>query len=94
MHSKNKPAQTKAEREYVALVAQLPCVVCDDTDPVEIHEPEQGLWHASMPLCFLCHRGKDGWHGTRLRWKLRRMDELKAINKTVAGVFTRLLETA
>lgn len=92
MRSKSKPAQTKAEREYVALLAQMPCVVCDDDGPVEVHEPEQGLWHASMPLCVPCHRGPEGWHGTRLRWKLRRMDELKAINKTVAGVFSRLLE--
>lgn len=83
MRSKNKPSMTAAEREHVNMVAQLPCVVCDSNEPVEVHEPEQGLWFASMPLCPACHRGPEGWHGTRLRWKLRRINELQAINKTI-----------
>lgn len=83
MKSKNKPAQTKAEAAHVARLAEQPCVVCDDTCPVEVHEPEQGMWWISMPLCIPCHRGADGWHGTRLRWGLRKMTELKAINKTL-----------
>lgn len=82
MRSKNKPAMTRAERAHVERVAQLSCVVCDAPGPSEVHEPEQGLWFASMPLCAPCHRGSDGWHGTRLRWKLRRVNELQAINKT------------
>ena len=83
MHSKNKLAQTKTEREWVAILAQLPCVVCDADGPSEVHEPEQGLWHASMPLCSDCHRSSSGWHGTRQRWSARKMTELKAINKAV-----------
>lgn len=82
MRSKNKAAQTQAEAAHVARVAELPCVVCETSGPSEVHEPEQGLWMISMPLCPLCHRGPEGWHGTRLRWKLRKMDELKAINET------------
>jgi hypothetical protein len=82
MQSKNKPAQTAAERRHVARVADLSCVVCDAPGPSEVHEPEQGLWFASMPLCAACHRGPDGWHGTRRRWTFRKMDELKAINET------------
>jgi len=39
-----------------------------------------------MPLCAACHRGSDGWHGTRLRWTLRRINELQAINKTVGAL--------
>ena len=34
-------------------------------------------------LCANCHRGPDGWHGTRLRWKLRKFNELLAINETL-----------
>lgn len=82
MRSKNKPAQTKAEAAHAAILAEQPCVVCDTSGPSEVHEPEQGLWFASMPLCPACHRGPDGWHGTRLRWSLRKMTELKAINET------------
>lgn len=82
MQSKNKPRPTAAEARHIARVAALPCVVCEAPPPSEVHEPEQGLWFASMPLCAACHRGPDGWHGTRLRWKLRRFTELLAIDET------------
>jgi hypothetical protein len=82
MQSKNKPRPTKAEALRIARVAQLDCVVCDEPGPSEVHEPEQGLWFVSMPLCPLCHRGPEGWHGTRKRWTLRRINELQAIDKT------------
>lgn len=82
MQSRNKPAPTKAECAHIARVAEMACVVCDAPGPSEVHEPEQGLWFASMPLCAACHRGPDGWHGTRLRWKLRKFTELLAINET------------
>lgn len=87
MRSKNKPTQTKAESAYAAMVAELPCVVCDAPAPSQVHEPEQGYWFISLPLCAACHTGPQGWHGTRLRWSLRKMDELKAINKTVGRIF-------
>jgi len=83
VRSKNKSPMTKAEREWVQRVAQLPCVVCGSEGGSEVHEPEQGLWFASIPLCPDCHRGPQGWHGTRLRWTLRRISELQAINKTI-----------
>lgn len=86
MHSKNKPKPTAAERRHIERVASLACVVCDAPGPSHVHEPEQGLWHVSVALCPACHTGHDGWHGTRLRWKLRRMNELQAINRTVAQV--------
>ena len=86
MRSKNKPAMTRAERAHVERAAQLPCVVCGAAGPSEVHEPEQGLWFASVPLCIPCHRGPQGWHGTRLRWTLNRVNELQAINATVARV--------
>ena len=86
MKSKNKPAQTAAERKHVAKVAELACVVCWGS-PVEVHEPEQGMWWISIALCPDCHRGPDGWHGTRFRWTLHKMTELKAINRTLERVY-------
>jgi hypothetical protein len=83
MRSKNKPAPTAAERAHIEQVAGLPCVVCDAPPPSEVHEPEQGLWFASIAVCPACHRGPEGWHGTRLRWKLRKVTELGAINETL-----------
>ena len=82
MRSKNKPAPTAQEKRHIERIAALPCVVCGSNEGSEVHEPEQGLWFASMPLCAACHRGSDGWHGTRLRWSLRKMTELRAINET------------
>lgn len=82
VQSKNKARPTKDEAAHIARVAEQPCVVCGEPGPSEVHEPEQGLWFASMPLCAACHRGPQGWHGTRLRWTLRKMSELAAINET------------
>ncbi len=85
MQSKNKPAPTVAERAHLARLNELPCIVCGSPGPIEVHEPEQGLWFASMPLCAVCHRdGKRGWHGQRLNWKARKWGELDAINATIA----------
>jgi hypothetical protein len=89
MQSKNKPRPTAVETRRIERIAALPCVVCDSEEGSEVHEPEQGLWFASMPLCPACHRGPDGWHGTRKRWTLRRINELQAIDKT-----NRMLEEA
>ena len=83
MQSKNKPKPTVAERRHIERIAALPCVVCG-AEPVEVHEPEQGLWFASVPLCTTCHRDPQrGWHGARGNWRAMKMDELKAINATV-----------
>lgn len=82
MQSRNKPAPTAAERQHIARVAALDCAVCDSPGPSEVHEPEQGLWFASISLCQACHRGPKGWHGTRERWTLRRITELIAIDNT------------
>lgn len=87
MWSKNKASQTKAESEHVAKLAQMSCVVCDEPGPSEVHEFEQGAWWAAVPLCTACHRNSDGWHGTRARWTLRKMDMVKAINETIRRLF-------
>lgn len=87
MQSKNKKPMTAAECDHVTRVKELDCVVCGASGPSEAHEPEQGLWFISVPLCQACHRGPEGWHGTRLRWKLRKMDELKAIDQTNRNIY-------
>ena len=89
VRSKNKRAATVAEREHIERVAALECVVCDEPPPSEVHEPEQGMWWIALPTCPLCHRGPDGWHGTRLRWKLRKVTELSAIDKTIKRLMTQ-----
>ena len=83
MQSKNKPPMTVTERLHVGTLKALPCVVCGAEGPSDAHEFEQGLWFAAVPLCRLCHMQPDGWHGTRERWTLRKMDAFKAINETI-----------
>ncbi len=83
MKSKNKKSKTAAEKAHTERVAALPCAVCGTYDGSEVHEPEQGMWFIAIPLCAPCHRGPEGWHGTRQRWSLRKMTELKAINETL-----------
>lgn len=89
MHSKNKKAQTSAERAYVTRVKELGCVVCNAPGPSDAHEPEQGLWFCSIALCRDCHMGSEnGWHGRRVMWKVMKMNELDAINETVRRVMS------
>lgn len=82
MRSKNKAAQDWDEKNHAERLAGMNCIVCDAPGPSQVHEPEQGMWFISLPLCPACHTGPEGWHGTRLRWSLRKMSELKAINET------------
>lgn len=86
MRSKNHKAITAAESKHLGRVKEMDCVVCGASGPSDAHHPAQQLHYISIPLCVPCHRGPEGWHGTRLRWKLRKMDELKAINETLRMV--------
>lgn len=60
-----KPA-TKAEKEHMAFIASLSCVICGDR-PVEVHHlVECGRRLGNMyclPLCVFHHRGDAGFSG-------------------------------
>ena len=88
MWSKNKKAMTVAERAHVDRVKELPCSVCGAPGPSEAHEPVQGLWFVSIALCVDCHRGSEnGWHGRKTMWRIMKMDELGALNITLARCY-------
>lgn len=75
---------TKAEREHVGRVKELPCSVCDAAGPSDAHHIEQGLHWAVVALCKSCHQGqKLGWHGDKVMWNIRKMQELDALNVTI-----------
>ena len=83
MNSKNiKPD----ERKHLARVKELPCSLCDAPGPSEAHHIEQGLHYVCVALCADCHRGYNGWHGTKAFWKIRKMNELDALNKTIKAI--------
>ena len=91
MRSKNKPFPTAAERRHIERIGALPCSVCDQAGPSEVHEIRQGDWFTSVALCPSCHRdGLLGLHGQRRMWAIRKMDEMDALSRTIR----RLQETA
>lgn len=83
MRSPNQRAMTKAEREHVGRVKALACSICDAPGPSYAHHIEQGLHHIVVALCWDCHQGPAGWHGTKALWRVRKLDELKALNITL-----------
>lgn len=84
MQSPNKKAPTVSERRHIERVALLPCSLCDQPGPSEVHEIAQGQWYTSVALCAECHRGNLlGLHGQRRAWKLRKMGEIDALAVTV-----------
>ena len=76
------------ERRHLGAVKELPCSVCDAPGPSEAHHIEQGLQFTAVALCVDCHRGPTGWHGTKALWRIRKMDELKALDVTLQRLLT------
>ena len=82
----------KAERAWVGLVKEQPCSVCGAPGPSDAHHIKQGSHFTVVALCKSCHQGsKMGWHGEKRAWAIAKMDELAALNVTVANVFTNLI---
>ncbi|CAB4159246.1 hypothetical protein UFOVP703_75 [uncultured Caudovirales phage] len=91
MQSKNKAAPNAEEGRYLAVVAQLPCSVCDTPGPCHVHEIEQGKWWLSVALCPDCHTGAhNGWHGRRAIWKVKKLDILDALAITFRRVWQQI----
>jgi len=84
MRSKNSKSLTRAEAHHIDQVKQLPCSVCDRDGPSDAHHIKQGHHFTIVALCKECHQGSSmGWHGNRLSWNIRKMDELDALNVTL-----------
>lgn len=78
------------EREHLSRVKELPCSLCDMPGPSEAHHVKQGQQYTAVALCTDCHRGPSGWHGTRALWRVRKMDELLALNITIDRLMREL----
>lgn len=82
---------TAKEREHLHRVKELPCSVCDAPGPSDAHHIEQGLQYTAVALCKDCHQGPlMGWHGQKRMWKIKKMDELDALNVTVERLVASL----
>jgi hypothetical protein len=75
---------TAKQREHIGRVKELPCSVCDAPAPSDAHHIEQALQYCVVALCKDCHQGSTmGWHGQRRMWKIKKMNELDALNVTI-----------
>jgi hypothetical protein len=75
---------TAKQREHIGKVKSLPCSVCDAPAPSDAHHIEQALQYCVVALCKDCHQGSTmGWHGQRRMWKIKKMNELDALNVTI-----------
>ena len=71
---------TPKQRAHIARVKLLACSVCDEPGPSDAHHIEQSLQYCVVALCRSCH---NSLHGEKLIWKVKKMDELKALNVTI-----------
>lgn len=75
---------TQSERRHLAAVKELPCSICDEPGPSDAHHIKQHRQYTCVALCKECHQGSTmGWHGEKVAWRLRKMDELDALNVTI-----------
>jgi hypothetical protein len=94
MKSKNHAPISRTASAHMQRVKELPCSVCDEPAPSEAHHIRQGLHYTTVALCPSCHRGAGGWHGTRILWQIRKMDELAALDVTLARLALNPVATA
>ena len=71
------------EREHLGRVKALPCSICDAPGPSEAHHMKQHRQYTCIALCESCHKGYNGLHGTKAFWRIRKMDELDALDVTI-----------
>ena len=67
-------------RLHIGKVKLLPCSVCDQHGPSDAHHIEQKLQYCVIALCRDCH---NSWHGTKAIWRVKKMDELAALDVTI-----------
>lgn len=83
MWSKNHHRLTDADKEHLAEVKSLPCSLMDEPGPSYAHHIRQGDHYTAVALCWECHQGGNGWHGNKSLWRIKKMDELDALNVTI-----------
>jgi hypothetical protein len=82
----NSKNLTTHARLHLARVKALDCSVCGAPGPSSAHHINQGQHYTCVALCWECHQGRHGWHGDRAYWKIRKMDELAALNITIQSL--------
>lgn len=78
----------KAERKHIAMIKNMPCIVCSESAPSDAHHitncGRRISHYATVPLCKDCHQdNQNGIHGNKNMWRVMKMDEMDALAKTV-----------
>lgn len=88
MQTKGKRT-TQKERDHVARIKEMACVVCGSPGPSEAHHIKQETHFHTVPLCKSCHTGPhNGIHGAQAMWRLMKMDEIDALARTIEWLHT------
>jgi hypothetical protein len=82
----NSKNLTDHARRHLARVKALDCSCCGAPGPTSAHHIVQGQHYTTVALCHECHQGPHGWHGDRAYWRIRKLDELAALNITIAAL--------
>ena len=79
-------------KDYMGLIAQMPCALCGDR-PVQVHHIREGQGMAqrasdflTIPLCPSCHVGPSGFHGDRSMFRIMKKGELDLLADTIKNV--------
>lgn len=84
MRSRNSKAFTAGESAHLEAVKSVACVLCDAPAPSDAHHIQQGQHFLTCALCRSCHMDSHmGWHGAKGMWRIRKWDELDALNETL-----------
>lgn len=83
MRSRNSKALKPAEVEHLRRVKELPCSICNASPPSSAHHIKQGQHYTTVALCWDCHQGRNGWHGEKTIWRVKKFDEIDALAVTI-----------
>lgn len=71
---------TAKQRKHLQRIKEMGCSLCDAPPPSDAHHIRQHSQFLCIPLCRDCHNSH---HGTKALWRVRKMDELDALEVTV-----------
>lgn len=82
--------------EHMGRVKQLPCVICGHPPPSDAHHCRSNGTarddFKTIPLCFDCHRGPQGYHAAKGTWEATNgpdTDFLPVVADMLAGQFNQ-----
>lgn len=83
---KKAASRTPARTAYMMAVKELDCCVCGRAGPSDAHHCRSGGMARddmkTIPLCFDCHRGPNGYHEAKRTWEANNGPDHGLIDQT------------